>query len=122
MWFHLYAWVGAVNLNLSCNSLLKFVNFDIWVMLLLPGFYLFLYVCVTVSLMTDAWCSLMLEICSTRRKNSEVSNLLKSFTVTLKSASRDNSCTVGGDGGCRVGEVRASTTSPMPDHKGFKLQ
>ena len=25
-------------------------------------------------------------------------------------------------GGCRVGEVRAGTTSPMPDHKGFKLQ
>ena len=38
------------------------------------------------------------------------------------SASRDNWCTVGGDGGCRVGEVRAGTTSPMPDHKGFKLQ
>ena len=34
----------------------------------------------------------------------------------------DNYNTVGGDGGCRVGEVRASTTSPMPDHKGFKLQ
>ena len=31
-------------------------------------------------------------------------------------------CTVGGDGGCRVGEVRAGTTPPMPDHKGFKLQ
>ena len=30
--------------------------------------------------------------------------------------------TVGGDGGCRVGEVQAGTTSPMPDHKGFKLQ
>ena len=29
---------------------------------------------------------------------------------------------VGGDGECRVGEVRADTTSPMPDHKGFKLQ
>ena len=29
---------------------------------------------------------------------------------------------MGGDGGCRVGEVRADTTSPMPDHKGFKLQ
>ena len=28
----------------------------------------------------------------------------------------------GRDGGCRVGEVRAGTTSPMPDHKGFKLQ
>ena len=28
----------------------------------------------------------------------------------------------GGDGGCRVGEVPAGTTSPMPDHKGFKLQ
>ena len=24
--------------------------------------------------------------------------------------------------GCRVGKVRASTTFPMPDHKGFKLQ
>ena len=38
------------------------------------------------------------------------------------SASHDNWCTVGGDGACRVGEVRAGTTSPMPDHKGFKLQ
>ena len=26
---------------------------------------------------------------------------------------------LGGDGGCRVGEVRAGTTSPMPDHKGI---
>ena len=34
---------------------------------------------------------------------------------------QDNYSTVGGDGGCRVGEVRAGTTSPMPDHKGFKL-
>ena len=24
--------------------------------------------------------------------------------------------------GCRVGEVQAGTTSPMPDQKGFKLQ
>ena len=42
--------------------------------------------------------------------------------INSYSASRDNRCTVGGDGGCRVGEVRAGTTSPMPDHKGFKLQ
>ena len=28
----------------------------------------------------------------------------------------------GGDGGCRVGEVLAGTTSPMPDHKSFNLQ
>ena len=34
---------------------------------------------------------------------------------------QDNYSTVGGDGGCRVGEVRAGTTSPMADHKGFKL-
>ena len=27
-----------------------------------------------------------------------------------------------GMGDVGVGEVRASTTSPMPDHKGFKLQ
>ena len=42
--------------------------------------------------------------------------------VNSYSASRDNWCTVGGDGGCRVGEVLAGTTSPMSDHKGFKLQ
>ena len=35
---------------------------------------------------------------------------------------QDNYSIVGGDGGCRVGEVLAGTTSPMPDHKGFKLQ
>ena len=32
---------------------------------------------------------------------------------------QDNYSTVGGDGECRIGEVRAGTTSPMPDHKGF---
>ena len=30
--------------------------------------------------------------------------------------------TVRGDGGGRVGEVRAGTSSPMPEHKGFMLQ
>ena len=30
--------------------------------------------------------------------------------------------TVRGDGGGRVGEVRAGTTSPIPEHKGFMLQ
>ena len=34
---------------------------------------------------------------------------------------QDNYSTLGGDGGCRVSEVRAGTASPMPDHKGFKL-
>ena len=38
---------------------------------------------------------------------------------TLK---QDNDRTVQGDGGSRVGEVRAGTTSPMPEHKGFMLQ
>ena len=38
---------------------------------------------------------------------------------TLK---QGNDSTVRGDGGSRVGEVRAGTTSPMPEHKGFKLQ
>ena len=38
---------------------------------------------------------------------------------TLK---QDNDRTVRGDGGGRVGEVRDGTTSPMPEHKGFKLQ
>ena len=44
------------------------------------------------------------------------------LTGDCQSASHDNWCTVGGDGRCRVGEVRAGTTSPMPDHKGFELQ
>ena len=35
---------------------------------------------------------------------------------------QDNYNTVGGDGGSRVGEVRAGTTSPMPEHKGFQQQ
>ena len=38
---------------------------------------------------------------------------------TLK---QGNHSTVRGDGGGRVGEVRAGTISPMPEHKGFKLQ
>ena len=42
--------------------------------------------------------------------------------INSDSASHNNLCTVGGDGGCRVGEVRAGTTSPMSDHKGFKLK
>ena len=40
----------------------------------------------------------------------------------LDAFKQDNYITVGGDGGCSVGEVRAGTTSPMPYHKGFKLQ
>ena len=35
---------------------------------------------------------------------------------------QDNDSTVRGDGESRVGEVWAGTTSPMPEHKGFKLQ
>ena len=34
---------------------------------------------------------------------------------------QDNYGTVGGDEGCRVGEVQAGTTSPVPDDKDFKL-
>ena len=34
----------------------------------------------------------------------------------------DNYRTVGADCRCRVSEVQAGTTSPMPDHEGFKLQ
>ena len=38
---------------------------------------------------------------------------------TLK---QDNYSTVRGDRGGRVSEVRAGTTSSMPEHNGFKLQ
>ena len=40
----------------------------------------------------------------------------------LHTLKQDNDSTVRGDGGSRVGEVRAGTISPMPEHKGFKLQ
>ena len=49
-------------------------------------------------------------------------NVVNREVVNSYSASRDNWCTVGGDGGCRVGEVQAGTTPSMPDHNGFKLQ
>ena len=59
-------------------------------------------------------------------------HLTLSATINSYSASRDNwhwdtlkqdnDSTVWRDGGSRVGEVRAGTTSPMPEHKGFKLQ
>ena len=39
----------------------------------------------------------------------------------LDTFKQDNYNTVGGDGGCRVGKVRAGTTSPIPYHKGFKI-
>ena len=57
-------------------------------------------------------------------KSSVIPSLNKLIVTEVNScsASRDNWCIVGGDGGCRVGEVRAGTTSPMPDHKSFKLQ
>ena len=32
---------------------------------------------------------------------------------------QDNDNTVGGDGECRVGEVRAGTSSLIPNHNGF---
>ena len=54
----------------------------------------------------------------------------KSLTLTVpvmqlmhsNTLKQDNDSTVRGDGGSRVGEVRAGTTSPMPEHKGFMLQ
>ena len=43
---------------------------------------------------------------------------LKVLVTTIDElGQQDNYSTVGGDGGCRV-----DTTSPMPDHNGFKLQ
>ena len=46
--------------------------------------------------------------------------LSKTLTLTVLVATIDPQWE--GYGGCRVSEVRAGTTSPMPDHKGFKLQ
>ena len=48
-----------------------------------------------------------------------VSNL-SNLTLTVLVATIDAQWE--GMGGVGVGEVRAGTTSPMPDHKGFQLQ
>ena len=51
----------------------------------------------------------------------EVADENKSIIWALVKQVRMRCCsTVGVDGGCRVGKVRAGTTSPMPDHNGFK--
>ena len=47
---------------------------------------------------------------------------IKSILLTLKVLVATIDAQWEGMGGCRVGEVRAGTTSPVPDHKGFKLQ
>ena len=47
---------------------------------------------------------------------------LKVSVTTIDALRQENDSTVRGDGGSRIGEVRAGTTSPMPEHKGFKLQ
>ena len=61
-------------------------------------------------------------ICMTLSLELEVFTFDLFTWINSWSASHDNWCTVGGDGGCRVGEVQAGTTSPIPDHNGFKLQ
>ena len=43
----------------------------------------------------------------------------KTDLLTLKVLVMTTDAQWEGDGGCRVGEVRAGTTSPMPDHKSF---
>ena len=56
---------------------------------------------------------------------SDMSKLLKCQSRQLMhcdTLKQDNDSTVRGDGGSRVGEIRAGTTSPMPEHKGFNLQ
>ena len=40
----------------------------------------------------------------------------------LEVMKQDNYSTVRGDGGCKVSEIRAGSTSPMTDHMGFDLQ
>ena len=56
----------------------------------------------------------------------QCTSLTLKMLVTIIDALRhsfkqSNHSTVGGNGGCRAGGVRAGTTSPIPDHKCFKL-
>ena len=44
------------------------------------------------------------------------------YQLTLTVQVTTNDAQWEGMRGCRVSEVRAGTTSPMPDDKGFKLQ
>ena len=56
------------------------------------------------------------------RESYDLTQQLTQQLMHCNTFKQDNYSTVGGDGGCRVGKVRAGTTSPMRDHKGFMLQ
>ena len=61
-----------------------------------------------------------LTICASREL-AQYTDITEDVVTAIDAVEQNNYSTVGGDGGCRVGKVRAGTTSPMPDNKGFKL-
>ena len=77
----------------------------------------------TPALTSDSWSLIFykwLVLGTEHSSTTKLERLKLMLTLTVLVTTTD--AQVGGDGGCRVGEVWASTTSPMPNHKGFKLQ
>ena len=65
---------------------------------------------------------IMQKLCYIQRQTMQVCSSCADVVLTLTVLVTTINTQWEGMGGCRVGEVRAGTTSPMPDHKGFKLQ
>ena len=97
-------WTCSFWLQLQGNNYLTNINISI-------GFFKVTYLAVNLAILRHFYLFMSLG----RLRLQVQHNLLTSTRLKHR-------WTVGGDGGCRVGEVRAGTTSPMPDHKGFKLQ
>ena len=71
---------------------------------------------------SDEWGEILIEqSCKTNAANLTL-KVLGQQLIHWDTFKQDNYSTVLGDGGCMVGKVRGSTTSPMPEHQGFKLQ
>ena len=67
----------------------------------------------------SSWCCSLIRVI---QGNWSTLTVLVTTTDALGHFKQDNDSTVGGDGGCRVGEVRTGTTSPMPDYKGLTVR
>ena len=87
-----------------------------------PELRFFMTLSLSKGIQYHAWHLTLRSYCITKLDMKRPVNMVTAKNqFNSYSASHDNWCTVGGDRGCRVGEVQAGTTSPMPDHKGFKL-
>ena len=69
-----------------------------------------------VTSMVVSWWIVCLFLCAVYLHRDDVFNWLSQRLMYWDTFNQDNYSTVGGDGGCRVDEVQARTTSPVANH------